>query len=66
MPVEKKHVYIVADVNGRASVDNYRISYNDRLIQMLLLANNAKKFKAKTINLIPTCFPYSRQDKPTQ
>jgi len=59
-------VYIVADVNGRASVDNYRISYNDRLIQMLLLANNAKKFKAKTINLIPTCFPYSRQDKPTQ
>jgi len=66
MSVEKKHVYVIADVNGRASVDNYRISYNDRLIQMLLLANNAKKFKAKTINLIPTCFPYSRQDKPTQ
>ncbi len=66
MPIEKKHVYIVGDVNGRASVDNYRISYNDRLFQMLLLANNAKKFRAKTINLVPLCFPYSRQDKPPQ
>lgn len=66
MPVEKKHVYIVGDMNWRASVDDLVISYNDRLMQMLLLANNAKKFRAKTINLIPTCFPYSRQDKPTQ
>lgn len=66
IPVEKKHVYIIGDVNWRASVNDFKVSYNDRLMQMFLLAHNAKKFRAKTINLVPTCFPYSRQDKPTQ
>ena len=35
-------------------------------MQILLLADKSTKYGAKTINLVPTCFPYSRQDKPTQ
>jgi ribose-phosphate pyrophosphokinase len=65
-PIEKKHVYVVGDVNGSASMDNLNISYNDRLMQIFLLAHWSTKYRAKTINLVPTCFPYSRQDKPTQ
>lgn len=61
-----KHVYLVGDVNGKKNVDDLNISYNDKLIQLFLLAKYARDYSAKTVNIIPTCFPYSRQDKPTQ
>ena len=61
-----KHVYVIADVNGKQSVPDLVVKYNDRLLQLLLLTQNAKIHGAKTINVIPTCFPYSRQDKPVQ
>lgn len=61
-----KHVYLVGDVNGKKNIDGLTISYNDRLIQLFLLAKYARDYSAKTVNMVPTCFPYSRQDKPTQ
>ncbi|HMS91380.1 MAG TPA: ribose-phosphate diphosphokinase [Candidatus Absconditabacterales bacterium] len=61
-----KHVYVVGDVNGKKNVDHFTISYNDRLVQLFLLLKYARDYAAKTVNVIPTCFPYSRQDKPTQ
>jgi len=65
-PVENKHVYVVGDVNGLAPIENLTVSYNDRLMQILLLAHWAKKYRAKTQNVVLDCFPYSRQDKPIQ
>lgn len=61
-----KHVYVVGDVNGKKNVDHLTISYNDRLVQLFLLLKYARDYAAKTVNVVPTCFPYSRQDKPTQ
>ncbi len=63
--VEWKHTYVVADVNGKKEVPGLRVWYNDRLIQALLLFDLADKWLAKTVNTALTCFPYSRQDKPT-
>ncbi len=65
-PVENKHVYVVGDVNGYSWLGDLTISYNDRLMQMFLLAHKANKYHAKTINFVSTCFPYWRQDKPIQ
>lgn len=64
--VRGKHVYVIGDVNGNQNSDIYHIKYNDRLIQLLLILQCAKNHGAKTVNVIPTCFPYSRQDKPIQ
>ena len=64
-PVEWKHTYVVADVNGKKEVPGLRVWYNDRLIQALLLFDQVDKGLAKTVNTVLTCFPYSRQDKPT-
>lgn len=64
--VRGKHVYVVWDINGNQNVADFKIKYNDRLMQVLLILQCAKNHGAKTINLIPTCFPYSRQDKPIQ
>lgn len=62
-----KHVYILSDVNGKMHVDGTKnITYNDRLMQQFLLLKYAREYWAKTVNLIPTCFPYSREDKPSQ
>ncbi len=64
--VRGKHVYVVWDVNGHHNSDTYHIKYNDRLVQLLLILQCAKNHWSKTVNVIPTCFPYSRQDKPIQ
>lgn len=64
--VRGKHVYVIWDVNGNQHIGDYAIKYNDRLMQIALLLQCAKNHGAKTINVVPTCFPYSRQDKPIQ
>lgn len=64
--VRGKHVYVIGDVNGKQQVKDFCIKYNDRLMQILLLMQCASNHGAKTVNVIPTCFPYSRQDKPVQ
>lgn len=65
--VENKHVYVIGDVNGKKRVEGTdTITYNDRLVQQFLLLKHARDYRAKTVNYIPTCFPYSRQDKPSQ
>ncbi|MFA6255607.1 MAG: ribose-phosphate diphosphokinase [Candidatus Absconditabacterales bacterium] len=64
--VRGKHVYVIGDVNGIQNIGNYNIKYNDRFMQFLLILQCAKNHGAKTVNIIPTCFPYSRQDKPIQ
>ena len=62
-----KHVYVIGDVNGKKCVEGVNtITYNDRLMQQFLLLKHAREYKATTINFIPTCFPYSREDKPSQ
>jgi len=66
-PVEGKHVYVIADVNGKKKVEGIStIKYNDRLVQWLLLLERARAYWAETLNTILGCFPYSRLDKPTQ
>lgn len=65
-PVQNKHVYVIGDVNWSKMVEWFDVGYNDRLMQMILAAHNADKYNAKTVNFVPLCFPYSRQDKPTQ
>ncbi len=64
--VRGKHVYVIWDVNGDKHIGDYTIKYNDRFIQIMLLLQCAKNHWAKTINVLPTCFPYARQDKPIQ
>lgn len=64
--VRGKHVYVVGDVNGNKNVSDFTIKYNDRLMQILLLMQCATNHGAKSVNVIATCFPYSRQDKPIQ
>lgn len=64
--VRGRHVYVIGDVNGNQKVKDFQIKYNDRLMQILLLMQCASNHGAKTVNVIPTCFPYSRQDKPIQ
>lgn len=64
--IRGKHNYIIFDVNGKKNVNGKTIKYNDRFLQALLLAKCAKWHWAKTINMVPTTFPYSRQDKITQ
>ena len=56
--VRGKHNYIIFDVNGKKDIDGKVIKYNDRLLQALLLAKCAKGHGAKTINMVPTTFPY--------
>jgi ribose-phosphate pyrophosphokinase len=62
--VRGKHVYLVCDVNWK--INSSKTTFNDKLQQAQLILHTAKKHGAKTINVIFTCFPYSRQDKPTQ
>ena len=64
--VRGKHVYVIWDVNGDKQIGKYTIKYNDRFMQIMLLLQCAKNHWAKTINALPTCFPYARQDKPIQ
>ncbi len=64
--VRGKHVYVIWDVNANGETGDCCVKYNDRLIQLLLILQCAKNHGAKTVNIIPTCFPYSRQDKPVQ
>ena len=61
-----KHNYIIFDVNGNKKIGSKIIKYNDRFVQALLIAKCAKWHWAKTINLVPTAFPYARQDKISQ
>lgn len=63
------HVFVLSDVNSDAvSYHNdpqwYHPSLNDRKEYTEQLLDVANKYGAETINVISTCFPYARQDKP--
>ena len=59
------HVYLISDINSNSIIKNSSVpSFSDRKEFSELILDTANKYWAETINIISTCFPYARQDKP--
>lgn len=65
--VRSKHVRVINDINGKKATSNktwlLHVKYNDRLVQAISLSSAAKTRWSKSLSIISTWVPYTREDK---